>query len=155
MRRMALILCLLLLAPVSGAWSLPELPTIEEEWVIVRDDGWTHADWVALRDDGLEPLRQISDTEVLVWGDHGTYQLDSVPVLRGQNVDGYRVVLEPRLPSIAQMDILSMFEFEALQLAVANSALPTSFEVHGVDPCLLYTSPSPRDATLSRMPSSA
>ena len=23
------------------------------------------------------------------------------------------------------------------------------------DPCLLYTSPSPRDATLSRMPSSA
>ena len=24
-----------------------------------------------------------------------------------------------------------------------------------VDPCLLYTSPSPRDATLSRMPSSA
>ena len=26
---------------------------------------------------------------------------------------------------------------------------------HGVNPCLLYTSPSPRDATLSRMPSSA
>ena len=24
-----------------------------------------------------------------------------------------------------------------------------------LDPCLLYTSPSPRDATLSRMPSSA
>ena len=141
MRRMALILCLLLLAPVSGAWSLPELPTIEEEWVIVRDDGWTHADWVALRDDGLEPLRQISDTEVLVWGDHGTYQLDSVPVLRGQNADGYRVVLEPRLPSIAQMDILSMFEFEALQLAVANSALPTSFEIHGVDPVLFDSIP--------------
>ena len=25
----------------------------------------------------------------------------------------------------------------------------------GIDTCLLYTSPSPRDATLSRMPSSA
>ena len=25
----------------------------------------------------------------------------------------------------------------------------------GIDSCLLYTSPSPRDATLSRMPSSA
>ena len=25
----------------------------------------------------------------------------------------------------------------------------------GAEPCLLYTSPSPRDATLSRMPSSA
>ena len=132
MRRAALILCLLLLAPVSGAWSLPELPVVEEEWVVVREDGWTHADWVALRSDGLEPLRQISVTEVLVWGDHGTYQLDSVPVLRGQGADGYRVVLEPRLPSGAQMDILSMFEFESLQLAVANSVLPTSFEVHGI-----------------------
>ena len=27
--------------------------------------------------------------------------------------------------------------------------------VQGQNPCLLYTSPSPRDATLSRMPSSA
>ena len=104
--------------------------------MVVREDGWTHDDWVALREDGLEPLRQISVTEVLVWGNHGTYQLDSVPVLRGQNADGYRVVLEPRLPSGVQMEILSMFEFEALQLAVANSALPTSFEIYGVDPTL-------------------
>ena len=29
------------------------------------------------------------------------------------------------------------------------------FNVEQLDPCLLYTSPSPRDATLSRMPSSA
>ena len=28
-------------------------------------------------------------------------------------------------------------------------------DVSNVQPCLLYTSPSPRDATLSRMPSSA
>ena len=32
--------------------------------------------------------------------------------------------------------------------------LPDEFSVEH-DPCLLYTSPSPRDATLSRMPSSA
>ena len=31
----------------------------------------------------------------------------------------------------------------------------TGFSIGGVSPCLLYTSPSPRDATLSRMPSSA
>ena len=31
-----------------------------------------------------------------------------------------------------------------------------NFDEHvTIDPCLLYTSPSPRDATLSRMPSSA
>ena len=40
--------------------------------------------------------------------------------------------------------------------------LSKGYEVHGVkrrsslfNTCLLYTSPSPRDATLSRMPSSA
>ena len=66
MRRVALLLCVLMIAPVTGAWSLPELPAMDEEWVVVKDVGWTHADWVALRDEGLEPLRQISATEVLV-----------------------------------------------------------------------------------------
>ena len=36
------------------------------------------------------------------------------------------------------------------------ASLDGVLEVHGgAIPCLLYTSPSPRDATLSRMPSSA
>ena len=137
MRRVALLLCVLMLAPVSGAWSLPEVPEFtgfDGEWVVAREEGWTHADWVALRAEGLEPLRQISATEVLVWGDHGSYQLEFGSVLRGQNAEGYRVVLEPRLPSVAQLDILSMFEFESLQLAGMNSALPTSFEILGVNP---------------------
>ncbi|MCH2638212.1 MAG: S8 family serine peptidase, partial [Candidatus Thalassarchaeum sp.] len=141
MRRATLLLCLLLLAPVAGAWPLPEFPTGDGEWVVVRDDGWTHDEWVALREDGLEPLRQISATEILVWGDHGTYQPATESVLRGPVADGYRVVLEPRLPSAAQWDILSMFEFEALQLAGGGSALPTSFEIHGVNPVVLDSIP--------------
>ena len=32
---------------------------------------------------------------------------------------------------------------------------PNAGDTHGTSNCLLYTSPSPRDATLSRMPSSA
>ena len=32
---------------------------------------------------------------------------------------------------------------------------PDAIALASVDACLLYTSPSPRDATLSRMPSSA
>ena len=43
---------------------------------------------------------------------------------------------------------------EAMQLElVQNGPMSVCFEVYG--DCLLYTSPSPRDATLSRMPSSA
>ncbi len=53
MRRTALVLCLLLLAPVSGSWSMPDVPEIESEWVVVREDGWGHTDLVELRNDGL------------------------------------------------------------------------------------------------------
>ena len=136
MRRVALLLCVLMFTPASGAWAMPELPSADAEWVVIREDGWVHADWVSLRFDGLEPLRQITETEVLVWGDHGSYLLESESVLRGQTAEGYRVVLEPRLPSEAQWAILSMFDFEALQLAGMNSALPTSFEIRGVNPGL-------------------
>ncbi|MDE0707704.1 MAG: S8 family serine peptidase, partial [Candidatus Poseidoniales archaeon] len=141
MRRSALLLCVLLLAPVSGAWSLPEVPVLESEWVVVREDGWVHADWVALREDGLEPLRQITSTEVLVWGDHGDFQFDEGKLLRGAVADGYRVVLEPRLPSHAQWNILSSFEIENLQLASETSSLPTSFEIQGVDPIVFNSIP--------------
>ena len=36
-----------------------------------------------------------------------------------------------------------------------NELIDTFFIIHDPTTCLLYTSPSPRDATLSRMPSSA
>ena len=39
--------------------------------------------------------------------------------------------------------------------ATGNPITATDDSDNGTDPCLLYTSPSPRDATLSRMPSSA
>ena len=42
-----------------------------------------------------------------------------------------------------------------IRLAEARSALESIDAPGLVSTCLLYTSPSPRDATLSRMPSSA
>ena len=41
------------------------------------------------------------------------------------------------------------------QYLMANSAIPSFTNPNNISICLLYTSPSPRDATLSRMPSSA
>ena len=41
------------------------------------------------------------------------------------------------------------------RLIVLPEATSQSFASGRLDTCLLYTSPSPRDATLSRMPSSA
>lgn len=134
MRGAVLVLTILVLVPVSGAWQLPEQSVVESEWVVIDDEGWTHAKWVQLRELGLEPLRQISENEVLVWGDHGTYQLEVESVLRGGVAEGYLVVLEPRLPSAVQHTILSSFETKNLQSAGSQSALPTSFEVYGINP---------------------
>jgi len=43
---------------------------------------------------------------------------------------------------------------QTLKLRHGSTAVPTDGPI-GASTCLLYTSPSPRDATLSRMPSSA
>ena len=48
-------------------------------------------------------------------------------------------------------------ETEVLDAAakVVEEAVVQTPNLDDIHPCLLYTSPSPRDATLSRMPSSA
>ena len=62
MRGTVLVVSILVLVPVTGAWQLPEHPPIDSEWVVVDEDGWSHSEWVQLRNGGLEPLRQISQT---------------------------------------------------------------------------------------------
>ncbi|MBC88442.1 MAG: hypothetical protein CMB12_04095 [Euryarchaeota archaeon] len=141
MRYVALLLVVVLMAPLSSALPIPELPKIEAEWVIVEEDGWTNEEWENLRDKGLEPLRQISDTEVIVWGSFGDFKLPEKKILRGQVADGYRVILEPRLPSNAQWDVLSLFDFQNLVLARDSSALPTTFEIYEIDPIIFDSIP--------------
>ena len=140
-RRIALLLVVLFIAPLTSAWPISDLPTIESEWVVVEGDGWTSDEWNDLRSRGLEPLRQISETEVIVWGTFGDFQLPEIGVLRGPIADGYRVILEPRLPSNAQWGVLSLFDFQNLMLAGDSSALPTTFEIYGIDPAIFDSIP--------------
>ena len=69
----------------------------------------------------------------------GTYSLFKKEVLRFLTVSG-QTLFGPILTSILFLTVIS--------LAIGDQRA----DVLG---CLLYTSPSPRDATLSRMPSSA
>ena len=48
-----------------------------------------------------------------------------------------------------------ILEHPDLELVGVIDPVITDEQIAGVKTCLLYTSPSPRDATLSRMPSSA
>ena len=69
--------------------------------------------------------------------------------------------LESTLNQIAQNDArfrsiagLESIDSEVLQAGVGGPGL-VGPEAHSLWTCLLYTSPSPRDGLLSRMPSSA
>ena len=75
-----------------------------------------------------------------------------------------RFNLDPASPTIAAVVLLfltwlmwlgwSMFRLGSLLVAIVIFAVPVSFlSLYYI--CLLYTSPSPRDGLLSRMPSSA
>ena len=50
-------------------------------------------------------------------------------------------------------NILHLPEYQVLGCKSTDDEM--HFQVDAPDPCLLYTSPSPRDGTSSRMPSSA
>ena len=74
------------------------------------------------------------------------------------SADGQRLVdligsWGPLILGHAHQEVLSAIA-EAMGDGTTFGA-PTALEVEFAETCLLYTSPSPRDATLSRMPSSA
>ena len=70
------------------------------------------------------------------------------------------LLIEPVLSRLAELGQLNAVfsqdnkDFPALGITIDDSDLRLSFQ-HGIETCLLYTSPSPRDGLLSRMPSSA
>ena len=54
-----------------------------------------------------------------------------------------------------EINLKNLIHIEDISLKTTGILISREFEPLYLRPCLLYTSPSPRDATLSRMPSSA
>ena len=70
----------------------------------------------------------------------------------------YLVVVAQQDGSVEDPNEDDLYSYGTLALVLKTFDMPDNSKsaiVQGVDSCLLYTSPSPRDATLSRMPSSA
>ena len=82
--------------------------------------------------------------------------------IKNMNEFTHRIATLDDIPAIEQLMMLSINQL--LGPLLTKDQLEASFDSMGLDDqlikdetyfCLLYTSPSPRDATLSRMPSSA
>ena len=56
---------------------------------------------------------------------------------------------------VGQVYAYAYGRLEAFGVNIAEAGIAAALQFRGPNPCLLYTSPSPRDATLARMPSSA
>ena len=75
--------------------------------------------------------------------------MNSLSMSPGQNLDGY-------IAAVRQFEVLSVEEERALaERFFYDEDLDAARELVLRHLCLLYTSPSPRDRTRSRMPSSA
>ena len=77
--------------------------------------------------------------------------------VNGQVTDHYKTVIEQtpyRVEICREVGVPGDKTKDALTGAIIGGIIGNNV-TKNVDNCLLYTSPSPRDATLSRMPSSA
>ena len=127
----------------------PELipPTlVTRELAAVERFHQTHSDIV------IKPLDGMGGMGVFRVGADGL-NLASIVETLGEN--GARTLMVQRfLPEIAQGDKrVLLIGGEVVPYALAR--IPQGSEIRGNLACLLYTSPSPRDGLLSRMPSSA
>ena len=113
-------------------------------------------------DFGLVPLVSVGSTVFLDDNNNGLQDADE----DGLDAKGKTVTLE--LVDAATGDVVATTQTTADGSYLFDNLLPGDYFIQFVAPetapvssttdassCLLYTSPSPRDATLSRMPSSA
>ena len=94
---------------------------------------------------------------IAIMGSTGTIGVSALDIVR-RNPQRFRVLA---LSAHRNIELLQkqIEEFNPLVVSVADESLAKMLKKSKIDvlfgTCLLYTSPSPRDATLSRMPSSA
>ena len=87
--------------------------------------------------------------------ERNVWAVEETSVIRGSTLVTYDVVLVSSNVSSIRVNVDSILAIDGASKGVAGVInVEVSVECRGVI-CLLYTSPSPRDATLSRMPSSA
>ena len=103
---------------------------------------------------GDEALRKLAAAHVTIAG-VGALGSNLADSLARQGVEQLRLIDMDRVEEHnLGTQIYGVADIGSLKVDAAENLLYRNVEVEA-ETCLLYTSPSPRDATLSRMPSSA
>ena len=116
------------------------------ETISVDDDGISFSKPIKVRDGGLTRRLRATNSDFITTGDTGNFadvtSLESFP--QGLNVGTSNNLASKKLHVVGDIEISgTIFQSGSV------------FEGGGGGGCLLYTSPSPLDATLSGMPASA
>ena len=83
-------------------------------------------------------------------------RVNSDYLFEAKNTHGHRVFLDNRSKKSGVVRGVSPMEVLLMGLAGCSSIdIINILNKQKINPCLLYTSPSPRDRSISRMPSSA
>ena len=114
-------------------------------------------------DGDIDVLVASSDDDSITWYENDGSQNFSDHIISNANADGATSVATADVDGDGDLDVLSAsfgdnkiawYENDGSQ-GITERVVDSSFASARSVTCLLYTSPSPRDATLSRMPSSA
>ena len=103
-------------------------------------------------DDDVAIARHDPNVDIVIGG-HLHVALDPVKLVESEVVPGKEVVVCHAGAFAKYIQRLDVVVRDGQVLSHTNELFPVDARVP--EDCLLYTSPSPRDATLSRMPSSA
>ncbi len=102
----AVAVTLLLLLPMPPTEFFNE---IEYGEIIIENElRWSVEEWNDLVSEGIQPIRQLSENELLAWGPLDEHELSKkLTEFRGEvtNVEQFLVILEPRLNDVIRNDI--------------------------------------------------
>ena len=94
----AIAVTLLILLPIPPSHLLDDIS--QGEIIIETESVWTTFEWNSLIKQGIQPIRQLSETEMLAWGPlDGNIKPAKITEYRGSEntVEQFLVVLEPWL----------------------------------------------------------
>src|SRR5664279_1386399 len=93
--------------------------------------------------------------ESIVWLDGGLVAIETVRVHHSELTAANKTISGANLVTILVGDVVQVERQFLVGMALTTDNRRDQFLVCRSQTCLLYTSPSPRDGLLSRMPSSA